>query len=141
MDSRNRRDGAAIEELGWYNPVDSEHSFKLKTDRIVHWLKEGAQPSKAAKKLMRRAGINHRWHLMKQGLEENELEKEMQKWELEHAEVLKTRKKKDKEKEKVVVKSSTKEQEQIVDENNKKIDDLDVSDVTKKSEESVLEEE
>jgi len=141
MDSRNRRDGAAIEELGWYNPVDSEHSFKLKTDRIVHWLKEGAQPSKAAKKLMRRAGINHRWHLMKQGLEENELEKEMQKWELEHAEVLKTRKKKDKEKQKVVVESSAKEQEQIVDENKKKIDDLDVSDVTKKSEESVLEEE
>ena len=141
MDSRNRRDGAAIEELGWYNPVDSEHSFKLKTDRIVHWLKEGAQPSKAAKKLMRRAGINHRWHLMKQGLEENEIEKEMQKWELEHVEVLKTRKKKDKEKEKVVVKSSAKEQDQIVDENNKKIDDLDVSDVSKKSEESVLEEE
>ena len=80
MDSRNRRDGAAIEELGWYNPVDSEHSFKLNTDRILHWLKEGAQPSKAAKKLMHRAGINHRWHLMKQGLKENELEKEMQKW-------------------------------------------------------------
>ena len=138
MDSRNRRDGAAIEELGWYNPVDSEHSFKLKTDRIVHWLKEGAQPSKAAKKLMRRAGINHRWHLMKQGLEENELEKEMQKWELEHAEVLKTRKKKDKDK--VVVKSSAKEQEQIADE-NKKMNDLDISDVSKKSEESVLEEE
>ena len=40
-----------------------------------------------------------------------------------------------------MVKSSAKEQEQIVDENKKKIDDLDVSDVTKKSEESVLEEE
>ena len=22
MDSRNKRDGAAIEELGWFNPVD-----------------------------------------------------------------------------------------------------------------------
>ena len=141
MDSRNRRDGAAIEELGWYNPVDSEHSFKLNTDRILHWLKEGAQPSKAAKKLMRRAGINHRWHLMKQGLKENELEKEMQKWELEHAEVLKTRKKKENAKEKIVVKSSAKEQELIVDENNKKIDDQDGSDVSKKSEESASEEE
>ena len=139
MDSRNRRDGAAIEELGWYNPVDSEHSFKLNTDRILHWLKEGAQPSKAAKKLMRRAGINHRWHLMKQGLKENELEKEMQKWELEHAEVLKTRKKKESHKEKIVVKSSAKEQ--IVDENNKKIDDQEGSDINKKSEESVSEEE
>ena len=139
MDSRNRRDGAAIEELGWYNPVDSEHSFKLNTDRILHWLKEGAQPSKAAKKLMRRAGINHRWHLMKQGLKENELEKEMQKWELEHAEVLKTRKKKESDKEKIVVKSSAKEQ--IVDENNKKIDDQEGSDINKKSEESVSEEE
>ena len=38
MDSRNRRDGAAIEELGWYNPIDSNHSYDLKDERILHWL-------------------------------------------------------------------------------------------------------
>ena len=55
MDSRNRRDGAAIEELGWYNPIDSNHSYDLKDERILHWLCEGAQPTDAAKKLLRRA--------------------------------------------------------------------------------------
>ena len=52
MDSRNRRDGAAIEELGWYNPIDVDHSYNLKNDRILSWLKEGAQPTDAAHKLL-----------------------------------------------------------------------------------------
>ena len=40
MDSRSRRDGAAIEELGWFNPIDLDHSFSLKEDRILYWLKK-----------------------------------------------------------------------------------------------------
>ena len=52
MDARSRRDGAAIEELGWYNPIDNDKSFELKNDRILHWLSEGAQPTEAAKKLL-----------------------------------------------------------------------------------------
>ena len=35
MDSRSRRDGAAIEELGWYNPIDLDKSFSLKDERIL----------------------------------------------------------------------------------------------------------
>ena len=100
MDSRNRRDGAAIEELGWYNPIDSDHSFELKDDRILHWLGEGAQTTDAAKKLLRRAGLSHRWHLMQQGVEGSELDKEMKKWELNREDVLKTRAERDDRKEK-----------------------------------------
>lgn len=91
MDSRNRRDGAAIEELGWYNPIDLEDSFDLKSDRILHWLSEGAQPTKAAKKLLRSSGLNYRWHLISQGLNERDVEIEMKKWQLNHEEVLKNR--------------------------------------------------
>jgi len=91
MDSRNRRDGAAIEELGWYNPIDLEDSFDLKSDRILHWLSEGAQPTKAAKKLLRSSGLNYRWHLISQGLNEKDVEIEMKKWHLNHDEVLKNR--------------------------------------------------
>ena len=100
MDSRNRRDGAANEELGWYNPIDSDHSFELKDDRILHWLGEGAQTTDAAKKLLRRAGLSHRWHLMQQGVEGSELDKEMKKWELNREDVLKTRAERDDRKEK-----------------------------------------
>ena len=91
MDSRSRRDGAAIEELGWYNPIDLDHSFSLKEERILHWLKDGAQTTEAAHKLLRRAGLAHRWHLIKQGLSENQVEKEMQKWKLNRDEVIQSR--------------------------------------------------
>ena len=91
MDSRKRRDGAAIEELGWYNPIDADHSYDIKDDRIIHWLAEGAIPTNAAHKLLRRSGIAHQWHLMKQGLDETAVEKEMKKWALNREEVLQAR--------------------------------------------------
>ncbi len=91
MDSRKRRDGAAIEELGWYNPIDADHSYDIKDDRIIHWLAEGAIPTNAAHKLLRRSGIAHQWHLMKQGLDEAAVEKEMKKWALNREEVLQAR--------------------------------------------------
>ena len=98
MDSWNRRDGAAIEELGWYNPIDLENSFDLKSDRILYWLSEGAQPTKAAKKLLRSSGLNYRWHLISQGLDEKDVEIEMKKWQLNHEVVLKNRAEKAEEK-------------------------------------------
>ena len=91
MDSRKRRDGAAIEELGWYNPIDADHSYDIKDDRIIHWLAEGAIPTNAAHKLLHRSGIAHQWHLMKQGLDEAAVEKEMKKWALNREEVLQAR--------------------------------------------------
>ncbi len=91
MDSRKRRDGAAIEQLGWYNPIDTNHSYDLNEDRILYWLKEGALPTKAVKKIMRRSGLSYRWHLMQQGKDDSEIEKEMKKWDLERENVLKNR--------------------------------------------------
>ena len=91
IDSRKQRDGAAIEEVGWYNPIDDGHSYDLKGDRILHWLGQGAVPTNAAHKLMRRAGLAHRWHLMQKGMDEAEIDKEMKKWELNRGDVLKVR--------------------------------------------------
>ena len=91
IDSRKQRDGMAIEEVGWYNPIDDGHSYDLKGDRILHWLSQGAVPTNAAHKLMRRAGIAHRWHLIQQGMDEAEIDKEMKKWELNREDVLKVR--------------------------------------------------
>ena len=91
MDSRNKRDGAAIEELGWYNPIDANKAYSLDEDRIVHWLKTGAQPSDALHSLMKRSGLAHRWHLIQQGLDEKDIEKEMKKWAADREETLKRR--------------------------------------------------
>ena len=91
MDSRNKRDGAAIEELGWFNPIEADKPYSLNEERILHWMKLGAQPSEAAHGLMKRSGLAHRWHLTKQGLDENAIEKEMKKWVLTREETLNNR--------------------------------------------------
>ena len=88
IDSRKKRDGAAIEQVGWYNPIADENSYDIKGDRILHWLGEGAIPSDAVKKIMRQEGLSLRWHLMQQGVDEKEIEKEMKKWELNRENVL-----------------------------------------------------
>ena len=95
IDSRKRRDGAPIEQLGWYDPIkpDKESNFSFNEDRIIDWLKEGAQVSDPVNKLMKRSGLAYKWHLIKQGLSESEIEKALKKWKEERDEVVKSRKK------------------------------------------------
>ncbi len=88
IDSRKKRDGAAIEQIGWYNPIADDNSYHINGDRVLHWLGEGAIPSEAVKKIMRQEGLSLRWHLMQQGVDEKEIEKEMKKWELNRENVL-----------------------------------------------------
>lgn len=51
-DSRSRRDGRFIENLGYYNPL--RKILVLKEDRVQHWLKVGASFSETAKQLIQR---------------------------------------------------------------------------------------
>ncbi|HYC36783.1 MAG TPA: 30S ribosomal protein S16 [Usitatibacter sp.] len=55
-DSRMPRDGRFIERIGFYDPkaAGSAPSFRLALDRVEHWVKQGAQPSAAVKKLIKR---------------------------------------------------------------------------------------
>ena len=98
IDSRKKRDGAAIEQIGWYNPIDPNNSYEINDERILHWLGEGAIPSNAVKKIMRREGLALRWHLMQEGVDEKEIEKELKKWELNRENVLASREAKQAEK-------------------------------------------
>ena len=55
MDSRVKRDGKSIEELGFYNPMTDE--THLKFQRIVERLKQGAQPTETVRNIFVRAKI------------------------------------------------------------------------------------
>ncbi len=46
-DSRMPRDGRYIERLGFFNPVakGAEERLRIASDRIDHWVSNGAQPS------------------------------------------------------------------------------------------------
>lgn len=47
IDQRKPRDGRAIEELGYYDPMvrDKSQRVSLNMERVQHWLSVGAQPS------------------------------------------------------------------------------------------------
>ena len=55
MDSRVKRDGRSIDELGFFNPMTDE--THLKFQRIAARLKDGAQPSQTVKNIFTRAKI------------------------------------------------------------------------------------
>jgi len=56
-DGRSPRDGRFIEILGQYEPRQEPSVVKLNTERAVHWLREGAQPTEQAAKLLGIAGV------------------------------------------------------------------------------------
>jgi len=56
-DSRYPRDGRFIEELGTYNPLTEPSEIKIDGDRVLQWIKNGAQPTETVKVLIKRAGI------------------------------------------------------------------------------------
>jgi len=55
MDSRTKRDGAAIEELGFYNPMTDE--THLKFQRIKVRLDQGAQPTDTVRNIFIKAKL------------------------------------------------------------------------------------
>ena len=57
IDSRNARDGRAIEELGYYNPVSDPVELKINDERAKYWLGVGAQPSDTVRGLLKKTGV------------------------------------------------------------------------------------
>ncbi|MBI4843826.1 MAG: 30S ribosomal protein S16 [Nitrospirae bacterium] len=57
IDSRKRRDGVFLENIGTYNPLTDPSEIKIDTERAKYWLGCGAQPSSTVKKLLKITGI------------------------------------------------------------------------------------
>jgi len=60
MDARSARDSKAIEELGFYDPLEAnqEKALRFKEDRVKYWLSVGAQPSETVRSLLKKVGID-----------------------------------------------------------------------------------
>ncbi len=52
---RSRRDGAAVEYLGSYNPNAKGNPLNIKIDRYDHWISKGAKPSSTVHSLVKRS--------------------------------------------------------------------------------------
>jgi small subunit ribosomal protein S16 len=55
-DSRTKRDGRVIEEIGTYNPKAEPSIIKIDTERAQYWLGVGAQPTEAVAALLKITG-------------------------------------------------------------------------------------
>ena len=55
-DARSPRDGRFIEIVGTYAPRSEPSEISIDSARVVHWLREGAQPSDRVKKLLELTG-------------------------------------------------------------------------------------
>ena len=59
-DARSPRDGRFIEHLGYYDPMKDPVEIKIDVEKVKGWLSKGAQPSEAARSLLKREGILER---------------------------------------------------------------------------------
>lgn len=55
-DSRTKRDGRAIEEIGQYHPKNDPSIIQVDSERAQYWLSVGAQPTEAVVALLKRTG-------------------------------------------------------------------------------------
>jgi small subunit ribosomal protein S16 len=60
-DGRSPRDGRYIEILGQYRPREEPSHFAVDDEKIIGWLKQGAQPTDQVHKLLVGAGIWERY--------------------------------------------------------------------------------
>jgi len=56
MDSRSKRDGRAIEQIGQYHPKNDPSIIEVDSERAQYWLGVGAQPTEAVVALLKRTG-------------------------------------------------------------------------------------
>ncbi|MDO7882509.1 30S ribosomal protein S16 [Antiquaquibacter soli] len=55
-DSRTKRDGRSIEEIGKYHPTEEPSLIEIDSERAQYWLSVGAQPSPQVEALLKLTG-------------------------------------------------------------------------------------
>jgi small subunit ribosomal protein S16 len=66
-DARSPRDGRIIESIGRYRPREEPSLIEIDGDRALDWLRNGAQPTEQALKLLAASGVWTRYESEKGG--------------------------------------------------------------------------
>jgi len=56
-DSRSPRDGAFVEEIGYYDPTKEPAVVSVDTEKAAQWMKNGAQPTDTVRALLKKSGV------------------------------------------------------------------------------------
>jgi small subunit ribosomal protein S16 len=66
-DQRKARGGGFIEIIGYHNPRTRPATDVIQTQRALHWLSVGAQPTEAAQRVLNRTGTMTLFERMRKG--------------------------------------------------------------------------
>lgn len=66
-DSRKRRDGRSIEEIGYYDPLKQPAVVKVNRASALRWLRNGAIPSDTVARIFSRVGILSEFQRVRRG--------------------------------------------------------------------------
>ena len=56
-DARSPRDGAFVEQVGYYNPLTDPPQVAIQEDKVRHWLSVGAKPSETVERILQARGV------------------------------------------------------------------------------------
>ncbi len=56
-DSKSPREGAFIEIIGSYNPLNDPETITINEDKALAWLEKGAQPTETTYRLLAKTGV------------------------------------------------------------------------------------
>ena len=74
IDSRKKRDGAFIEQVGTFDPMTQPSTATIKHDRAMYWLGVGAQPTDRVRSILSFDGVLLRRNLLGKGKPAEEVE-------------------------------------------------------------------
>ena len=61
-DSRTPRQGVAVDDLGFYNPMEDPALTEINEEKALKWLNEGAVPTNTVRSILSKAGIIKKFH-------------------------------------------------------------------------------
>jgi small subunit ribosomal protein S16 len=65
-DSQAPRDGAFISIIGHYNPLTNPETVVINEEEALKWLRQGAQPTITASRLLSKAGVMEKFKATKE---------------------------------------------------------------------------
>ena len=65
-DVRAPRDGAFISTIGHYDPLTDPETIVIDEEKALHWLRQGAQPTATAARLLSKLGIMEKFKTTKE---------------------------------------------------------------------------
>ncbi|NLY41534.1 MAG: 30S ribosomal protein S16 [Desulfovibrionales bacterium] len=57
VNSEARRDGRALDYVGYYNPMTDPADIKIDQDKVAMWMQRGAKPTETVQSLLKKSGL------------------------------------------------------------------------------------